>query len=221
MHRLPRVPAALVLGVFLIAPFAGGCRPSGAQLPLPAEQLFTACVNCHGEHGEGVKLYAAPAIAGLPDWYLEATLHKFRQGGRGLHADDVEGLRMKALARALRNDAEVKSISAYISKLPPPTPPATIQGDAEAGKASFGTCVACHGPTGAGNPALKAPPINSQHDWYLASQLRKFKAGIRGTNPLDVTGAQMRPMAMTLPDDNAVHNVVAYIRTLNAAQPAQ
>ena len=35
----------------------------------------------------------------------------------------------------------------------------------------------------------------------------------------DVYGSQMRPMSMTLADDNAIKNVVAYIQTLPVAKP--
>ena len=65
-----------------------------------------------------------------------------------------------------------------------------------------------------GIETMKGPPIALLEDWYIVSQLTKFKSGIRGTNPADAEGAQMRPMAMTLADDQAVKNVVAYIQTL-------
>ena len=43
-------------------------------------------------------------------------------------------------------------------------------------------------------------------------------AGIRGADAKDVYGSQMRPMAMTLADEAAVKNVVAYIQTLPVAK---
>jgi len=75
-------------------------------------------------------------------------------------------------------------------------------------------CAACHGADGKGNVQMNAPPLAGQHDWYLLAQLKKFKAGHRGLNPKDVTGGQMRPMAMTLADEQAMKNVVAHIQTL-------
>ena len=44
--------------------------------------------------------------------------------------------------------------------------------------------------------------------------LKKFKEGVRGTNPQDIGGMQMRPMSMTLVDEQAMKDVIAYIRTL-------
>lgn len=86
-------------------------------------------------------------------------------------------------------------------------------GDAAKGKQLYMTCLACHGPNGEGNSALKSPPLAGQEDWYLTSQLKKFKEGVRGADPKDVTGMQMRPMAMTLADDKAIADVVAHIKS--------
>ena len=94
-------------------------------------------------------------------------------------------------------------------------------GDAEAGKALYAVCAACHGAEGEGNPATNAPKLSGQGDWYLKRQLNYFKQGARGAHEKDVFGKQMAPMAATLADDAAMNNVVAYIRTLpdNPAQP--
>ena len=64
------------------------------------------------------------------------------------------------------------------------------------------------------NESLGAPSFLHQHDSYLATQLYKFKNGLRGTHPDDVYGAQMAAMASTLADSAAVNDVIAYIRTL-------
>jgi cytochrome c oxidase subunit II len=87
-------------------------------------------------------------------------------------------------------------------------------GDAIAGQALYGTCAACHGAQAEGNPALNAPKLSGQGDWYLRRQLSNFKNGVRGTSDKEVYGKVMAPMAATLPDDAAINNVVAYIKTL-------
>jgi cytochrome c553 len=201
-------------GVSLVC--ASGCRPDGAKKPLPGNELYAACTSCHGADGYGQENIAAPAIAGLPAWYVEAQLTKFRTGVRGAHPDDLEGLRMRPMSRQMMDEGEVKSVAAYVASMPSKKQAPTVKGgDASAGAAAYATCLACHGPDGKGNQALNAPPIVGQHDWYLVSQLHKFKKGIRGANPKDVTGGQMRPMSMTLADDQAIKNVVAHIDTLS------
>jgi cytochrome c oxidase subunit 2 len=96
---------------------------------------------------------------------------------------------------------------------------APVAGDVSAGAALFAVCSACHGQQAEGNPALHAPKLSGQADWYLVRQLKNFKGGARGTNEKDEYGHLMAPMAATLADDAAIRNVVAYIETL-PDQPA-
>jgi cytochrome c oxidase subunit 2 len=94
-------------------------------------------------------------------------------------------------------------------------------GDAQAGKALYAVCAACHGQQGEGLQALNAPKLAGQEEWYLVRQLQNYKQGIRGAHDKDVYGKQMAPMAATLANDQAVENVTAYIRTLpDKAAPA-
>ena len=87
-------------------------------------------------------------------------------------------------------------------------------GDAAAGKQLYAVCAACHGLLAEGNPALHAPKLSGQGDWYLQRQLKYFKQGARGTHDKDVFGKMMAPMAATLGDDIAIDNVSAHIKTL-------
>jgi cytochrome c oxidase subunit 2 len=45
-------------------------------------------------------------------------------------------------------------------------------------------------------------------------QLQNYKKGLRGAHPKDTFGAQMKPMAAMLANDQAINNVVVYIRSL-------
>ncbi len=98
--------------------------------------------------------------------------------------------------------------------------PAWAAGDAAKGKEFYAICAACHGDNAQGIKELNSPQLAGQFDWYIVRQLKNFKAGFRGADPKDEFGAQMRPMAMTLPDDQAVEDVVAYISTLPVTKPA-
>lgn len=189
------------------------------------EQLFALCGQCHMADGQGNPAIEAPAIAGLPAWYVTAQLVKFQTGARGGHPDDLSGLRMRPMSRWLedreagqKNDAKTdennQAVAAYVASLPPIHDVDTIGGDPAKGAASYAVCASCHGAEGQGSEPQFAPPLVGQSDWYLLSGLQKFKAGIRGTNPADATGAMMRPMAMILPDDQAMRDLVAYIMTL-------
>ena len=198
----------------LVLMFATGCddRPAGPRL---GKTLFGYCVQCHGEDGAGKPEFATPAIAGLADWYVEAQLLKFRSGLRGGHADDTAGLRMRPMSKTLSSDEEVKAVAGYVASLPGVLPEPTLEGgDATRGATRFMLCIACHGPDGKGKRELNSPNLTRANDWYLFEQIEKFKLGIRGADPGDITGAQMRPMALSLTDDQAIKDVIAHIRTL-------
>ena len=199
------------------------CLLTACQAPGPdkgsleySEELYDGCVQCHGSDGEGNQDLAAPAIAGLERWYIKAQLRKFKKSQRGWHIDDMPGKRMLPMAMAMDTDEKVDLIAAYVASLPRTNPAPTLEGgNPKTGKIYFGTCVQCHGEDGRGNIDEYGPPLAGASDWYLITQLQNFKAGARGTHPDDVTGAKMRPFSMTLPTDQAMKDVIAYIGTLS------
>jgi cytochrome c553 len=176
--------------------------------------LYGVCASCHGADGGGNKALNAPRISGQKAWYIARQLTNFKSGIRGSHEKDIYGQQMRPMSMTLANDQMVADVSAYVSTLKSLASPPTIKGDATAGKAAYAICASCHGANGEGNKALNAPAIAGQNDWYIVRQLYNFKNGIRGVDPKDSYGQQMRPMAMTLPDDKAINNIAAYISTL-------
>jgi cytochrome c553 len=178
------------------------------------KEMFDLCVACHGTEAQGNQKLGAPAIAGMPAWYVVAQLTKFRSGARGNHPGDSAGLRMRPMAQSLPFDSDLPLIADFVSKLPVTTPPQVVTGSVVRGEELFKICVTCHAADGKGNEALFAPPLISTSDWYLLTQLKNFKAGIRGGNAtLDPSGAMMKGMAATL-DDQGMLDVVYYIQTL-------
>ena len=97
---------------------------------------------------------------------------------------------------------------------------ALAKADAAAGAGQFAVCTACHGQNGEGNPALNAPRLAGQADWYVARQLHHFRDGLRGSHEGDTFGAQMRAFAAMLPDDTAIRNVAAYVESLPGHEAA-
>jgi cytochrome c553 len=201
-----------LLGVLLLC--LAGCDYETDKGPTAAgDEIFQQCQQCHGQAAEGNPLHHAPAIAGMPQWYLESQLKKFKAGLRGTHPGDITGMQMRPIGLSLYNDGDIKTIAAHVSALPRVTPPeAMTGGDANRGKQLYATCAACHGVDGAGNELVKAPPLKQANDWYLLSQIKKFKDGQRGLAG-DVEGAQMRPQVAILTDEQAMKDVVQYIAT--------
>ncbi len=209
--------ARLIL--FAAAPLSlvlAGCGGASSADQVAGSEIYDTCVPCHGADGAGNPDIQAPPIAGLPEWYVSEQLTKFKGALRGYHPDDPEGHKMRPMARTLTSEVQIASVSKHVAGLKPLESAARLSGgDPVAGAGLYnGVCVACHGADAKGNPDLKAPPLVGQADWYMVSQLHKFKDGWRGAHPDDVWGAQMRAMSMTLADEQAMKDVVAHIRSL-------
>jgi cytochrome c553 len=189
--------------------------PAHADDAERGEALFGLCAQCHGSAGAGNALFLAPAIAGMEEWYVEAQLKKFRAGTRGTHFDDLSGMRMRPMSRVLRSEEDVSLVARHVAGLPKVNAPPTLEGgDAARGAALYPLCSTCHGVKGEGLKALNGPALAAQSDWYMLDQLKKFKLGIRGSNPQDIDGIMMRPMSLSLTDDQAIKDVIAHIKTL-------
>ena len=208
MKRLFVVGITLALGIMTAE------NASAAGDPAKGKAAYAVCAACHGANGMGNKALNAPRIAGQEPWYLERQLKNFKGGIRGADPKDTYGMQMRPMALTLANDQAVSDMAAFLSSMPvSKSSESTVKGDATAGKASYMICQTCHGPKGGGNKALNSPKLTGLQDWYIVRQLKNFKAGIRGTKSGDLFGMQMRPMAMTLANDEAINNVAAYIAT--------
>ena len=182
------------------------------DLPIPADE-FIYCTVCHGMQLMGNPIIQAPRLSGMDSWYVENQLRAFKKGWRGEHESDLVGMEIQPMAAAL-SDQQIKDVSAFVAATRSDAPRSTFDGDVEKGKAHYSTCAACHGVRGEGNIALGSPALTGLNDWYLASQLRNFRDGTRGSQPGDTFGMQMRASARLLSDDEAIHDVVTYISTL-------
>jgi cytochrome c oxidase subunit II len=176
--------------------------------------LYGTCAACHGLQGEGNVALNAPKLSGQGGWYLQRQLKNFKNGARGTHDKDVFGKMMAPMAATLADDAAIANVSAYIKTLPDNPAPATVKGDAHNGQQRYVTCGACHGWDGRGIQATNAPALKGISDWYLVTQLKNFKQGIRGAHPQDPYGPQMALVSETLQDDQAINDLVTYINTL-------
>lgn len=215
MARIRSTPGlSWAAALALVALQAGSVQ---AQDVARGEQLFALCSQCHGAGAAGSPLALAPAIAGLEPWYIEAQLLKFRDGSRATHFDDLAGMRMRPMAKWLKTEDDVRAVAAYVGSLPQARPaPILAGGDPAKGAALYPVCAGCHGMNGEGVKDVSGPSLNRVSDWYLLTQLKNFKQGIRGSDPRDLTGGAMRPMAMILADEQAMKDMIAHIGTLGA-----
>ncbi|MFK7913271.1 MAG: cytochrome c [Pseudomonadales bacterium] len=176
---------------------------------------YAVCSACHGADGLGNRAMNAPKLAGQEPWYLKRQLEAFKAGHRGTAPGDTYGAQMRPMAMVVTDAAAADNLAAYIESLPAPKPEATVSGDAAKGKAGFAVCAACHGANGEGNEAMGGPRLAGQNDWYLARQIQNYQNNLRGYDPKDTYGRQMKPMSMTLTTEQSLNDVLAHINTLD------
>lgn len=176
--------------------------------------LYLTCAVCHGQNAEGIAALSSPSLADQEPYYLTMQLNNFRTNKRGTHEKDVFGAQMLPMAKALNSEG-IADVIAYIKTLQPTKPEATIEGNAANGKIYYSMiCGACHGPGATGIESLHSPRLVGMQDWYLERQLNNFRDSIRGTAKGDVFGAQMQQIAASIPDDQTIKDLVAYLSSL-------
>jgi cytochrome c oxidase subunit 2 len=192
------------------------CAPTA--MAQDGKALFATCTACHGAHGAGNPTIGAPALAGQDAKYLERQLANFRSGLRGASPKDSFGEQMRAAAAVLGDAAAVTSVSAYASRLPAkPLKPAAGADLRNGNNLYHGKCGACHGGRAEGNVSLGAPRLSGLDADYLKRQVEHFKTGLRGSDPKDRYGRQMRVMASSLATPKDLDDVIAFIHAQGAA----
>ena len=116
------------------------------------ERLFlNNCAQCHGSDARGIKGF--PNLTDS-DWLYGGSPEKIREsivlGRIGV---------MPPMAAAVGTPDDVKNLANYVLSLSG-SPHDSLR--AGLGKSKFSTCAACHGATGAGNPALGAPNLSDK-----------------------------------------------------------
>ncbi|MCH7672175.1 MAG: c-type cytochrome [Proteobacteria bacterium] len=203
----------LVAITTLILSALANSAAQAADVGLPAATDDRYCTTCHGVDGRGNIAVQAPRLAGMEDWYLKRQLENFREGIRGTHPADIQGIAMQPMAAKL-SDASIADIVSWVGSWEYVAAETTVVANARRGRTAFQSCAACHGTDAEGNEALGAPALAGQNDWYLVTQLKNFRGGLRGAHQDDTYGAQMISMSRTLVGDAAILDVVSYINSL-------
>lgn len=140
------------------------------------------CAACHGAEGNSSSPLW-PNIAGQNAPYLLAQLQAFKDGSR---FDPL----MSSQAMLL-SDEDMANLAVYFESLPGAAQAVADEQLLDRGEALYrggnkaeaaAACLACHGPTGRGNPAAKYPALNGQHSAYTAKQLDAYADGERKTD---------------------------------------
>jgi cytochrome c553 len=169
------------------------------------------CTACHGAEGNS-SVPTWPNIAGQSAGYIVAQLNAFKGG---LRTDPL-----MAPQAMMLSDEDMRNVAVYFESLPAAAMavanPATVsRGEAlyRGGNADAGipACLACHGPTGRGNPAANYPALQGQHATYTAKQLRDYASGGRKS---DGKTRVMRDISSRLSADD-IEALASYVQGLH------
>jgi cytochrome c oxidase subunit 2 len=143
-------------------------------------------------------------------------LANFRNDLRGAHDGERWARQMNFHIKDF-SPTQLDSFVEFIGALADAPAETTVEGDSTRGQQLYTQhCAACHNEDGMGIELLNSPRLTGMSDWYMVTQLQKFRAGLRGDHPDDLYGAQMAPSARALPDEQALLDVVAFINSLQA-----
>lgn len=165
-----------------------------------------SCVACHGTDGNSMNP-EWPTLAGQHPGYIAKQLRNFKAGERS-------NALMSPMAAPL-SEQDMEDLAAYYSSQtakPGEADAALVeQGRAlyRGGNMSTGVaaCVACHGPSGAGNPTANFPSLRGQHASYTINQLKTFQRGERAND----AGKMMQNIAAKMTEAE-MQAVASYIQ---------
>ncbi len=134
------------------------------------------CAACHGTDGNSM-VPQWPKLAGQHPAYLERQTALIKSGARPVPE-------MAGIVGAI-SEQDFADLAAYFSSqknsagvadeaLRPLGERLWRAGNAESGVPA---CMACHGPSGEGNPLAGYPALAGQHSVYTANMLKRFRAG--------------------------------------------
>ena len=194
---------------FMFTLFAGSVMAAG---DIAAGKGKTAtCTACHAQDGNGMEnLPLQPRLAGQHAEYTAKQLRDYQSKAR-------ENAIMAPMVATL-SEQDIEDIAAYYASLKgtigSSSPELVELGEKiyRAGNADSGVsaCMACHGPSGKGNPAAKYPSVTGQWAEYTSAQLMAFKSGARANDLNSV----MRDVAAKMTDEE-VKDVSDYIEGLH------
>lgn len=169
------------------------------------------CAACHGADGNSAQAIW-PSLASQHADYVVDQLVAYTAGER---AD--AGMQSYAAALSEQDMADIAAWYSEQAMTAKGADPELVDraeriyrgGIPERGVAA---CIACHGPTGQGNPLAGYPRVSHQHAAYLAKTLREYRSATRRSDA--AMNQMMRNVAELLLDDE-IDALASYMQGLN------
>ncbi|MEO6422499.1 MAG: c-type cytochrome [Candidatus Nitrotoga sp.] len=181
-----------------------------------------ACMSCHGENALGEDSMGSPRLANIGYVYIVKQLTDFAADKR---VPSGLGAVMNGFAKEL-SEQDRRDVAAFVDSLPRKFEPSDLKalkaegqqiGQTHLGKllahsgvkGKVASCYSCHGFNGRGADPM-FPAIGNQKYVYLVNQLKSWRDGTRGNDPVVGGVPMMQAVAKTLTDDD-IYNVAAYL----------
>ncbi len=196
-----------LISMFTLFALATGAQAAGDAAA--GQTKAQNCVGCHGVNGNSTNP-VWPKLAGQHAGYIVKELGDFKAGKT--RKDPL----MSAQAAGLSAE-DMADLGAFFSSQKM-SPGVTDEAKLELGqkiyragnkKSGVSACMACHSPTGAGNPPAKFPRLSGQHAAYVVKALKDFRSGARSND----AGKMMRNVAAHMTDAE-IEAVASYVQGL-------
>lgn len=187
---------------------AGGAQAAGNAKA--GQEKAQACFACHGVNGNATNPLW-PKLAGQNAGYIVKQLKDFKSGKQ--RTDPLMAGQVASLS-----EQDMEDLAAFFAAQKPMVGKADEltfemgQRIYRGGNKTTGVsaCMACHGPTGAGNPPARFPMLSGQNADYSAKQLKAFRAGERSND----AGKMMQNIAGNM-TDKEIAAVTSYMQGLH------
>lgn len=196
--------------ISLLALFAVAGTSQAAGDAEAGKDKAQVCFSCHGVNGNSANP-VWPKLAGQNAGYIAKQLADFKAGDK--RNDPLMMGQVMSLS-----PQDMADLGAFFAKQKPspgsadPSEVAIGEKIYRGGNQATGVsaCIACHGPTGAGNPAAKYPMLSGQHAAYTEKALKDFRSGTRKNDP----GKMMQNIAARMTDAE-IKAVSSYMQGLH------
>lgn len=189
-----------------------------------------ACAACHGLDGNAMQ-QNAPRIAGMPERYIADQLHLFKSGQRtgGMAA-------IMAPFAGILSAQDMRDVGAWYATQKAGTGVADDTAIADGpnkgmkfyqvGERLFRSgdpargmpaCMACHGPSGAGNPGPAYPTLHGQDAAYVTRRLEEYRTGTT-TYTAPAHFNLMAAVSKSLSDEE-IRSLASYVQGLHTRAP--
>jgi len=186
-----------------------------------------ACAACHGADGNSaIEMY--PRLAGQSERYIARQLALIAGGQRtegavAVMLPFVQGMTAQDMRDIGAFFAGQKSGAGVADDMAVADGPYAGMKFYEIGQKLYRSgdasreipaCMACHGPTGAGNPGPSYPHIGGQHAGYVAQRLQHYQAG--QTHETDPSQFRIMAQVASRLTEQEIQALSSYVQGLHA-----